>query len=239
MEYFRDPHHRIQADLAYRLGCVSLQYSQLPLPPDQNFAVSLDLCILQNLLTNCIELINAMTKHERRVSFFRCAISESSPWGLSPSMVKSNSFRNASLGVDDVLRHTRNALSHPTSVVADADYPSTGYTTCPGRSNNIERFRFISSPDTKNNQLRTFPDRQTADEHIRRGKRDGSMHEDVDAAPHENRFILVRAGRPYARLFIMEVTPAQLHALVLGLSNHLAQPIRDAWDGHTIAQLVA
>lgn len=58
MEYFRDVQARIQADLAYRLGIISRQYASFQLLPEKNFAVSLDLCILQNLLTNCIELIN-------------------------------------------------------------------------------------------------------------------------------------------------------------------------------------
>lgn len=239
MEYFRDPNNRIQADLAYRLGCVSRQYAMLQLPPDQNFAISLDVCILQNLLTNCVELVKAMSRHERRASYFRRGLSDSPPWGLSPRMIISNSFRNSCVTAEDVLHHLRNAMSHPTCVNADEIFPSTGYTTRPGPSNMIDRFVFVASPDTKHNRPRIFKDRESADEHIRRGKREGSMHDDVEAAPHEGAFTLMRAGKPYARLCIIEMTTSQLHALVLGLSNHLAQPIQEAWDGHTISQLFA
>lgn len=239
MEYFRDPKNRIQADLAYRLGFVSRQYATLKLPTDQNFAVALDLCILQNLLTTCIELIKAMSKGERSSSHFRCHLSESSPWGLTSSMVISCTFPNATIEVGDVLRHLRNSLSHPTLVDTDTDFPSTGYTTRPRPSNNIERYVFVSSPDTKDNHPKRFPDKEKADTYVRLGQSDGNMHEGVVATPHEGRFILTRGGQPYIRQFVAEMTPAQLHALVMGLSNHLAQPIQDAWDGHTIKQLVA
>jgi hypothetical protein len=66
MEYYRDPKNLIQADMAYRLGVIAGQYSDLSLPKDKNFSSTLDVCILQNLLTNCVTLLDAMSRHERR-----------------------------------------------------------------------------------------------------------------------------------------------------------------------------
>ena len=94
MEYFRDPQNRIQADMAYRLGIIAKQYSSLSLPEANTFTSTLDICILQNLLTNCITLLDAMSKSERR----KCYLTEdlakrnANLWGLNKNMIITNTF---------------------------------------------------------------------------------------------------------------------------------------------------
>ena len=52
MEYFRDPRNQIQADIAYRLGMIANQYRTLSAPANEDFSVTLDICILQNEPSN-------------------------------------------------------------------------------------------------------------------------------------------------------------------------------------------
>jgi hypothetical protein len=65
MEYYRDPKNQIQADIAYRLGIIVNQYRTLSAPAEEDFPVTLDVCILQNLLTTCTELLKSMSRNER------------------------------------------------------------------------------------------------------------------------------------------------------------------------------
>ncbi len=65
MEYYRTDDGQIQASLAYRLGVVLQQYNSLK-TEDTKYEVSLSLAILQNVQTNCKELIASMTKPERK-----------------------------------------------------------------------------------------------------------------------------------------------------------------------------
>ena len=66
------------------------------------------------------------------------------------------------------------------------------------------------------------------------------MPEDVLIITDEiGQFCFGRGDEPFARIFKIHLTNAEIHALVIGLSNHLAQPIQEAWDGVTVAQLIA
>lgn len=69
MEYYRDPKNQIQADVAYRLGMIANQYRTLSAPTEEDFSVTLDVCILQNLLTTCAELLKSMSRNERQVNY--------------------------------------------------------------------------------------------------------------------------------------------------------------------------
>ena len=66
MEYFRDKDGQIQADIAFRLGRIILQYESISLKPEQKYESTLYLAVLQNMLTNCIELLNSLSKRERK-----------------------------------------------------------------------------------------------------------------------------------------------------------------------------
>jgi hypothetical protein len=240
MEYFRDPKNQIQADIAYRLGIVAKQYSSASFPENENFSSTLDICILQNLLTNCVTLLDSMAKNERKASFLTSELSVKKFWGLSVDQVKVNTFRSNQLKINDVLKHIRNALSHPTSLDIDSAFPSTGYTTIPEISGKIKRFCFVSSPDVTNNRPKESQTEKQGNTFLEKAKTEGTMPLDVVLVQADIRkFIFSRNGSPFGRVFKILLSNIEIHELVMELSNYLAQPIQKDWDGNTIIRLVA
>ena len=69
MEYHRTDDGQIQADLARRLGIVLRQYHE-QISTHDKYEVSLSLSILQTLLTNCVELSDALTKKQNSADPF-------------------------------------------------------------------------------------------------------------------------------------------------------------------------
>jgi hypothetical protein len=66
------------------------------------------------------------------------------------------------------------------------------------------------------------------------------MPRDVEIIENEaGQFCFGRGTEPFGRIFKIYLTGEEIHALVIGLSNHLAQPIQEAWDGITVAPLIA
>ena len=154
-------------------------------------------------------------------------------------MVVVNTFRCKRLTAEFVLRRMRNALSHPTGTDIDAPFPSSGYTTIPDRPGDIARFCFVNSPDTMRNGPNNWDNKETADSKLEQARRHGDMPVDVTIiCDHNGRFCFGRNGKPFARILRVDLTPAEMHGLVIGLSNHLAQPVREAWDGMTIGALI-
>src|SRR5471032_997178 len=145
MEYFRDPKNQIQADIAYRLGMIANQYRTSRSPAEEDFSVTLDVCILQNLLTTCTELLKSMSRKEEQVKYLTADIEKAPVWGLRPNMIE-NTFRGQ-LTSEVVFRRLRNALSHPTALDLNGRFPSSGYTTIPDVSGTIRRYCFVNSPD--------------------------------------------------------------------------------------------
>jgi hypothetical protein len=238
MEYFRDPKNKIQADMAYRLGMIAQQYSTLSVAEEENFSCTLDICILQNLLTYCVSLLNAMGRHERPACCLKKDLAIESLWGLNSGMIKTNTFNGKTTG-DVVLRHIRNALCHPTDLDLKGNFPSTGYTTITDGSGMIREYCFVSSPDTRGNRPKRFSDTTAARSYLERCMSQGDMPIDVTIIPSENQFCLGRDGQPFARIFQIQLTSKEIHEVVLGLSNYLAQPIQGDWDGITIRSLIA
>jgi hypothetical protein len=236
MEYHRDPKNQIQADIAYRLGMIANQYRTFSVPSKEDFSVTLDVCILQNLLTTCTELLNSMSGHERGVPYLTADIGTGRAWGLRPDMIKINTFRGQ-LTVAFVLKKLRNALCHPTALDINDRFPSTGYTTILDGSDTIRRYCFVNSPDTEDGHIRTFANREAAKGELARAS---GMPRDVGIIEYQaGEFCFGRGDEPFVRVFKIYLTVDEIHALVIGLSNHLAQPIQKAWDGVTIADLVA
>jgi len=237
MEYHREERNQIQADIAYRLGMVALQYREQQLPSKMDFSVSLDICILQNLLTTCAELIDEMEENERRQSCLSSKIGTEPLWGLSQDMIEVNTFHGR-LTVGVVLKRLRNALSHPTKVNLKDTFPSSGYTTM-DLSGKIRRFCFVNSPDVEDGKPRSSLRWEKAEANRIKELNHG-LPKDVKIIQNENgRFCFGQDGKPFARIFKIYLTVEEIRTLVIELSNYLAQPIQENWDGVTIARLVA
>lgn len=245
MNYWEDDKHRIQADMAFRIGKIALQYARILLPPKENYSDSLNLCLLQNLLTNCKELMNAMSLDNGDELGLKVSLSDMPDWGLGSVELREDSFEG-SLTVEVFLTHLRNAMSHPTGTNLDAQFPSTGYNSIPETSGLIGAIGFCNSPDTKDNKPRFWKDREKANAWLRQNQKPSVMTPWA-VIPHDvsiesfgyNRFGLFRFGEPYARLFVTILTTGQLRSLVLGLSNLLAQPALKYWDGKSVTNLFA
>jgi hypothetical protein len=234
MEYFRDKRNQIQADIAYRLGKISIQYRAARLATEEDYSVTLDVCILQNLLTSCVELLKAMSRHERKAVLN----ADTLPWGLRPDMIE-NTFHGKLTG-EVVLKRMRNALSHPTALNLADRFPSTGYTTVPNGSGIIHKFVFVNSPDVRRSgRPKMYQTREKAQRALEEANEDGDMPKEVKVILYSGSFCFGNDNEPFARIFKIHLTAGEIHTLVVGLSNHLAQPTREDWDGATIERLVA
>lgn len=115
MQYFRTDDGQIQADLARRLGIVLKQY-HLQIISSEKYEVSLSLSILQTLLTNCVELLNNLkTRDEQSNPLYQYPI-DPIKWGFNENNIIVNTFNQMQLTAEKVIRHIRNALSHPTKI---------------------------------------------------------------------------------------------------------------------------
>ncbi len=241
MNYYQDDKHRIQADIAYRIGKICLQYGEIPRLPKTDFSITLNLCLLQNLLTHCIELLDQMSNPERRELGLSDALGSDAPWGLGQTEIIRNTFEEK-LTVAQFLRHIRNALSHPTGTDRDSLFSSTGYNSIKGESDYMVALFFSSSPDTKKNTPRRFDTLEKAQAYLDKRVRSSveNSYCKITAAPNESEaFGLYFDGKPFARQFACILTCSQMKNLVLGLSNLLAQPVIENWDGKTIAKIIA
>ncbi len=236
MEYFRDSKNLIYADLAYRLGKIALQYERATFT-EKKYEVTLYISFLQNLLANCNELIRAMKDNERKKSYFKAKLSENSGmWGISEEEIKQNTFADEDLTYETVISRIRNSLSHPTSIDISSEYPSTGYTTIKDESRNIKKLCFVNSPDTKGNRPKFFNTEEDANKALFRAK-EGNLPAEVYIEKIDGRYGFYKDNKPFARIFRIDLPVENIRQLMLGLSNHLAQPIREQWDGESVVNI--
>lgn len=198
MEYYHQEKFKITADLALRIGRIAQQYGDFRLPPDQDYEVTLNLCLLQTLLTHCKELMIKMGRRGGPDLGLHDSIDQSS-WGLGEIDVETDDF-DGSLTMARFLKHLRNAMCHPTEINPGARIPMSGYTTIPDGSKILRKVVFCDSPDAA------------------RGGNISSLS---------------------GRVFLVTLTTFQLKALVINLSNLLAQPAIDHWDGKSIRPIIA
>lgn len=241
-EYFREPGSLIQADFALHAGKLLAHYSKLTatLSSEAKYEATLGVCVLQSLLTNCIELLTQMQDHQRPL--FDEPIPDVRPrWGLTRSFIARDDFPG-DLTLKRTLTHMRHAVSHPTAVVGP-QFPSTGYTTLPDGSGLISGFRFTDSPWVKNGKRwePVMPSTERAMRaQISKFERDHDVtgYLEVLSQP-DGSFEIAREGHVYWPLFVIELPLQALTDLAKHLANHLAQPTRERWDGRSIRHLVA
>lgn len=242
MEYFKDPKNQIYSSLAHRLGRIVYQYDKW-VPVGEKFEATLYISVLQNLVTNCNEHIRRLTNGERRNSDFYKELSESI-WGLDEECWIKNTFKERHT-LQNFITRIRNSVSHPTHIDLKSEYPSSGFTTIEDDSGSIRKFRFINSPDTKNNKLKEYTLEAIKREMYGSGSAKSVNNELPDNISYElvpgklDKYILVSNGKPFIRISIIDLTIGQLGSFVKALSNYLAQPIQQEWDGVTIKDLIA
>lgn len=234
MEYYRTDDGQIQADLALRSGKILYQYSNL-LTSHEKYEVSLSLIILQNLLTNCVELFNSMTRTEKKSNPLHKRLSDEDPYSLSSCVVK-NTFRESDISMVTVLRHMRNALSHPTKIKLNDGLVSTGYTT-EGKTSSIEKVIFVTSPDVKFSKsdfsvFKEYPDIDSAEKILQSGD---FPKEVTIGQSNENKYAFYLNGDAFYRIFQIELTPDQIFDLTMALCSFLSHPLNQNWDGESFS----
>ena len=243
MEYFRDPKNQIYADLAYRLGRIVTQYEKSVID-EEKFEATLYIAVLQNLMTNSNEYVRQMTRSARRNSIFNQLIKKDI-WGINENCWVRNTF-NENLTLENFITRIRNSVSHPTNIDIKSDFPSTGFTTLYDDSGKIKTFRFINSPDTRNNRLKELSINEVLNTIYLRNTNNQQIHEEFPSnISYENipnnpeKYRIIHNGEPFIRISIIDLTVKQLGVFVKNLANYLAQPIQKDWDGFTIKELIA
>lgn len=242
MEYWRNKKHKIQADFALRVGRIAKQYEHnvVLLDHEEKYEATLTICLLQSLLTICQELIRAMNNHEREKCFFSATFDESAYlWGLNRSMVVIDEFREKRLTYESIINHIRNALSHPTQLNIDSEYASTGFTTLGKQPERISTYAFVSSPDTKNNRPKKYSCKEDLERIVNRLSYNHDIIIKEIPEGRSVRYEMWSGDKPFARIFRIDIPVTNLRQLVLGLSNHLAQPTQEQWDQVTIKEVIA
>lgn len=229
MEYFRTEDGQIQADLARRLGIVLKQYHQINVI--EKYEVSLCLSILQSLLTNCVELLNGLKSSDTRNNPLCKYPIDSLEWGFDMENIKFNSFYQPNITVEKVIRHIRNALSHPTKLDLTLPKKTTGYTTNK-ISNLIEKIIFVSSPDLNGRgNSKTYALEEDAKTNM---KTAGNFPSEVEVGLlSDGGFGYQKDSQPFNRIFEIEFSPANLLIFTYSLSSYLSHPLTSDWDGVT------
>jgi hypothetical protein len=238
MEYFRTDDGQIQADYARRLGIILKQYHE-QINTTEKYEVSLSLSILQSLLTNCIELLNNLKSGDKKKNPFYEFPIDSSVWGFDDKSIKHNSFFQPEITADKIVRHIRNALSHPTKIDIKSLHKKTGYIT-KGDTPLIEAIIFVSSPDLNGRgNSKPYKTKEAAESTI---TRDRNFPDNVQVIQLANgQFCYQLNGEAFHRIFEIELTPHKLLTLTYSLSSYLSHPLIKSWDGRTfqIAKLAA
>lgn len=247
MEYFRDPKNQIYADLAYRLGRIVTQYEKSEIV-EEKFEATLYIAVLQNLITNSNEYVRQMTRSQRKESPFKQLIEDQlikDDWGISKNCWVKHTF-NEEPTLGNFITRIRNSVSHPTNIDIEGDFPSTGFTTLNDASGKIKTFRFINSPDTRNNRRKELSKDEVFNTIYKRNTNNQQIHEEFpsdisyEKIPNNpDKYRIIHNGEPFIRISIIDLTVKQLGDFVKNLANYLAQPIQEDWDGSTIKKLIA
>ncbi|SEJ66540.1 hypothetical protein SAMN05216201_113111 [Pseudomonas linyingensis] len=242
MEYFREPSNKIQAGFALNAGKLLNQYRTLTtnLQPMENYDSTLTICVLQSLLANCAELLDAMSSSQKKI-WSENVHEVPRRRGITSSFIVDNTFPTE-VTYADFVKHLRNALSHPTSTEKTPNHPATGYTTLPDDSGVISRFRFTDSPWVDRGRIHSrysSSDLKKMETIISsfQGKH-GDIGLEIKKKQQTGKYEIFRNNKIYLPVFIAELSLASLTELAIELANHLAQPVIEGWNGISIQRLV-
>lgn len=241
MEYFREPKNRIQAGFALNAGKLLFQYQRYAetLSPASRFEATLTICVLQSMLTNCEELLNSMG-HAQKLDWAEPLTDIPHRWGLKRDFVIRDTYP-VQLTPERFMSHLRDSMSHPTSPDRSPELPSTGYTTITNSTGLITAFRFTNSPWIDRGRYFSHyanKKEETVLEKIASFEKKYNFR--LEVSRNENGlFQPMHDGQPYLPVFISEIPVSGLIRIATELSNYLAQPTQEHWNGKTVKQLVA
>jgi hypothetical protein len=231
MEYFRTADAQIQADFARRLGIILKQYKSLS-SDSEKYEVTLTLTVLQSLLTNCVELLNKLDKKQKTDNpFYETPINEER-WGIYIGNVLLNTYNTQQLNVNQVVRHVRNALSHPTKIMPFEKIQSTGYYTIQTESNIIEKICFVDSPDMNELNRRKTYSHSKAIELLNNSSANFPKNVEIQIID-EKKSAFKKEEKPFCRIFKITFSPKQLDQFAFALISYLSHPLIAEWDGQT------
>jgi hypothetical protein len=241
MQYFEDPDKKIQAGFALNAGKLLDQYQKIAktLSESSRYDATLTICVLQSMLTNCKELLESMSKNQKG-DWFEPLSEIPQRWGLKQIFVEKDTYP-APITYIRFITHLRDALSHPSSPDKKPNLPSTGYISLSDSSGLIKSFRFTESPWVDRGQIYSKyegKDELKVKNNVSDFEKKYNCNLDV-AKNDQGKFQVVdKEGSPYFPIFIAEISLKDLVVVTKELSNYLALPAQQGWDGKTIKQLV-
>ena len=136
MEHSRSKDGSITESLAKRLKIILEQYHNHQFG-EEKYEVTLSLAVLQTLLTHFNEIIK-----NKNYCLINEEIKNSKYWHISDKSILLNTFPGRLTAVY-ILRHIRNAMSHP-NATDHSEYHKTGYITKSNNFGEIKSIRFIN-----------------------------------------------------------------------------------------------
>lgn len=236
MEYIQTSDGQIQADFARRVGQVLLHYeagAALEKPQD-SYEATLTICLLQALLTNCMELIKHGANNDGTgLKKIASRSLEEAPalFGLNLQCIAVQWPSDRPLRYREIFECLRNAVSHPLPQKAEG-LPTTGYTTWKSPSGMIEGFQFTQSPwvnsrgsDVKNVYEVSNDKLAKLDEVMRTwGSNYGTSGLTIrQHKPGLNR--IFHGENLFIPCLQLNISTVQLRTLTLNLSERLAEPL--------------
>jgi hypothetical protein len=150
-----------------------------------------------------------------------CNILKKNYFNISRNLVEFDNNESI-ITVGDFLKTLRNAMSHPTAIDQENDFPSTGYYSN-SESKKIKSYTFINSPDIINSLPRFFRDEK-------------SYYSYTSKFNYEFIYKQNRRGKyeiTNPRLTIIKLDTIELKNLTITLAKLLSQPIQRNWNGLT------
>lgn len=205
---YRRADNLILSDFALRSWHVLHQYDKAASgkDPADTYEVTLNLCVLQALLTNCWELKKYLSRSRGRALIGALESLVGDILDSDASEIETNPPGRA-LDVIGLIEHVRNALSHPR--MRETVPPTTGYATVADDFGAISAVRFTDSPDVNSRgTLRAWPETISA----------------------------TGGDIAKARFVTVGLSIASLRVLTESLALVLAQPALGNWDRAELVQ---
>lgn len=236
MEYIETSDGQIQADFARRVGQVLLHYEDgaARSSPEDSYEATLTICLLQALLTNCVELIKGRPRNDPTgltEIANRPFADDPTKFGLDERCVVNQWPSRRKLMYREIFECLRNAMSHPLPVKADG-LPTTGYTTWKSQSGVIEGFCFTQSPwvNSKGNDVTDAlkvkdEDRPKLVEQMAKWSSNRGTDDLTVRIGSGERYRIYIRDQPFIPYLQLKISTTQLRTFTLTLSDYLAEPL--------------